>query len=37
VRPPIGNTYDFDDAVAAFTSLDDRSATAKVLLEIRAE
>ena len=34
ITPPIGRVFPFDDAVAAFRSLEDRTATAKVLLEL---
>jgi NADPH2:quinone reductase len=37
VKPPIGDIFPFADAVAAFRSLDDRTATAKVLVEIRPD
>ena len=37
VAPPIGKIFSFDDAVEAFRSLDDRSATAKVLFEVNGE
>ena len=37
VKPPIGQIYSFDDAIEAFRSLDDRSATAKVLFEVAGE
>ena len=34
VKPPIGQIHSFDDAINAFRSLDDRTATAKVLFEV---
>ena len=34
IAPPIGRIFPFDDAAAAFRSLEDRTATAKVLLEM---
>jgi NADPH2:quinone reductase len=34
IAPPIGRVFPFADAVAAFRSLEDRTATAKVLLEL---
>ena len=37
IAPPIGKIFSFDDAVEAFRSLDDRSATAKVLFEVNGE
>ena len=37
VAPPIGRIFPFDDAVEAFRSLDDRTATAKVLFEVNGE
>jgi NADPH2:quinone reductase len=37
VAPPIGKIFSFDDAVEAFRSLDDRSATAKVLFEVNGD
>lgn len=37
VKPPIGEVFDFDHAIDAFRSLDDRTATAKVLIAIRPE
>ena len=36
VKPPIGQIHSFDDAINAFRSLDDRTATAKVLFEVSA-
>ena len=37
VSPPIGQIHSFDDAIDAFRSLDDRTATAKVLFEVAGE
>ncbi|MDB0005697.1 NADPH:quinone oxidoreductase family protein [Ilumatobacteraceae bacterium] len=37
IKPPIGEVFPFDRAVEAFTSLDDRTATAKVLIAIRPD
>jgi len=37
VKPPIGQTFSFENAIDAFRSLDDRSATAKVLFEVAGE
>lgn len=37
VKPPIGQIHSFDDAIDAFRSLDDRTATAKVLFEVAGE
>lgn len=34
IAPPIGRIFPFDEAAAAFRSLEDRTATAKVLLEL---
>ncbi|MGA1344511.1 MAG: NADPH:quinone oxidoreductase family protein [Ilumatobacteraceae bacterium] len=34
IAPPIGRVFPFADAVAAFRSLEDRTATAKILLEL---
>ena len=37
VKPPIGEIFPFEQAVDAFRSLDDRTATAKVLVAIRPD